>query len=246
MPTTLKSVLERSIREAGKNNVQTFFNISLTALATDMSNGSPALGHKLLLQYIALNDPKSATFNLNNYIALRNSYQNRPPIGLSILWAVGQVGWRDLHLGLKVFNDLMLPLIEMKNYSRYIVEYLLHILTKHKETAVTKEEFFLVLDTVFSKKKYPADVVQQLNKTAIELGGLLDRNKEVKSNIFVEVLLKKLSDSDNIQNQKVLCELIACCLVNDQNSFGVWSKVYAKHLSASAVLLNHLSEWFLL
>lgn len=244
MPTPLKSVLDRTIKEAGKSNVQTFFNISLTALATDMSHGSSALGHKLLLQYIALNDPKTAASNLNNYISLRNSYQNRPPIGLSILWAVGQVGWKDLHLGLKVFNDLMLPLLEMKNYSRYIVEYLFHILSKHKETAVTKEEFFLVLDTVFPKKKHPSDVAQQLNKAAIELSALLDRNKDIKSNNFVEALLKKLSDSDNNQTQKILCELLVSCLIKDQISFGVWSKVYAKNLSGSAALLNHLSELF--
>lgn len=211
-------------------------------MATDMSRNSSALGHKLLLQYIALNDPKSVAENLKNYITLRNSYQNRPPIGLSIFWAVGQVGEKDFNLGLKVFNELMLPLIEMKNYSRYVVEYLLHVLRKHKEAVVTKEEFLLLLETIFSKKKYPSDVVLQLNKAAVELSALFDRNKDVKRNIFVEILLKKLPEVDN-QNQKVLCELLANCFVKDQNSYANWSKIYAKHLVASAALLNHISKF---
>lgn len=212
-------------------------------MATDMSRGSNALGHKLLLQYIASNDPKSAAENLTNYTSLRNSYQNRPPIGLSILWAVGQVGEKDVHMGLKVFNDLMLPLIEMKNYSRFIVEYLLQILRKHKQTAVTKEEFFLLLDTIFSKRKYPSDVSQQLSKAALEIPSLFDRTKDVKSNIFIEALLKKLADVDN-QNQKILCELLANCLVKDQTSYANWNKLYTKHLIASTALLNYISKYY--
>lgn len=242
VPPPLKTIIDRAIKDAGKSNVQTFFNISLTAMATDMSRNSSALGHKLLLQYIALHDPKSAATNLNSYITLRNSYQNRPPIGLSILWAVGQVGEKDIHLGLKVFNELMLPLIEMKNYSRYIVEYLLHVLRQHKEAAITKEEFFLLFDTIFAKKKYPSDAVQQLNKAAIELSGIFDRNKDTKRNIFVEVLLKKLPEVDN-QNQKILCELLANCFVKDQNSYASWSKIYAKHLIANTALINHISKF---
>lgn len=242
----MKTIIDRAIKEAGKNNVQTFFNISLTAMATDMSRGSSALGHKLLLQYIAVNDPKSVAANLSNYITLRNSYQNRPPIGLSIFWAVGQVGEKDIHLGLKVFNDLMLPLIEMKNYSPYIVEYLLHLLRKHKLAVCTKDELLLLFDVIFSKKKYPSNVVQQLNKAAIELSALFDRAKEVKKNIFVEILLKKLPDADN-QNQKVLCELLANCF-KDQNSYANWSKIYAKNLFASTILINYFSMfccmWF--
>lgn len=211
-------------------------------MATDMSRGSPALGHKLFLQYVALNDPKSAAANLNNYPALRNSYQNRPPIGLSILWAIGQVGEKDFHLGFKVFNELMLPLIEMKNYSRYIVEYLLHILKRHKDVVVTREEFFLLLDTLLSKKKYPSDVMQQLNKTAAELPAVFDKIKDLKSTIFVEPLLKKLSDADD-QHRKVFCELLVNCIIKDKNSYITWSKIYTKNLVASAALLKYISKF---
>lgn len=97
----MKAEIEKTVKEAGKPNTLLFFDVSLTAMAIDMSKGLSALGHKIYLQCVALTDPKLILPNLNKYVALRNSYQNRPPIGLSLLWALGQVGLRDLQAGIK-------------------------------------------------------------------------------------------------------------------------------------------------
>lgn len=70
-------------------------------MSNDMSKGLSAIGHKLYLQFIAINHTNIATANLTKHCGLRNSYQNRQPIGLSILWALGQCGVKDLSAGLK-------------------------------------------------------------------------------------------------------------------------------------------------
>lgn len=70
-------------------------------MATDMSKGLSALGHKIYLQYLAMKDPKIASTNLQKHSVLRNSYQNRQNIGLSVLWALGQAGLKDFNIGLK-------------------------------------------------------------------------------------------------------------------------------------------------
>lgn len=70
-------------------------------MASDMSKDLPALGNKLFLQYIAVNEPSLVSLNINKYVTLKNSYQNRPNIGLSILWAVGHVGVKDFQCGLE-------------------------------------------------------------------------------------------------------------------------------------------------
>lgn len=101
VPSPLKSTIERTLKEAGKSNMLLFFDVALTSMAVDMSKGLPALGHKIYIQCIALTDPKLILSNLGKYVTLRNSYQNRPPIGLSILWSLGQTGVRDLQTGLK-------------------------------------------------------------------------------------------------------------------------------------------------
>lgn len=93
--------MEKAVKEAGKENVQVFYDISLQAMATDMGKGLPALGHKLFIQLLLLGDPKIVITNLSKHITLRNSYQNRQAIGLSILWAVGQAGIKDFNIGFK-------------------------------------------------------------------------------------------------------------------------------------------------
>ncbi|KAJ8935395.1 hypothetical protein NQ314_012813 [Rhamnusium bicolor] len=100
VPPGVKNIIEKSVKEAGKNNAQLYFDICLASMATDMGKGLPAVGYKFFLQYIATNEPKLVSANISKHITLRNSYQNRPNIGLSILWAVGHVGVNDLHSGL--------------------------------------------------------------------------------------------------------------------------------------------------
>lgn len=244
VPSHLKNIIERSLKEAGKPNVRTFFSVTLTSMATDMSHGSSALGHKILLQQIALSDPKSAASNLNAYVTLRNSYQNRPPIGLSILWAVGQIGAKDFKAGLAAFKELMLPLIEMKNYSKFVVEYLLGLLRKSGEVQVTKEEFLMLFDVVLSKRKgFPTDLAQQLNKAASELKGLFERC-DAKRALFVEVFLKKLTEIEQTQTRNLISELFYSCLLRDQNSFNAWAKLYSKNLQQSTLVLSYiLKNW---
>lgn len=99
--------MEDALKAANRNNVQLFFDITLTSMATDMSKNLPGLGHKLFLQYIALSEPKLIMENLNKHIVLRNSYQNRSNIGLSILWAVGQCGQKDFIIGLSSMFDII-------------------------------------------------------------------------------------------------------------------------------------------
>lgn len=101
MPATLRVTIEKAITAAGKSNAQLYFNIALTSLVTDLSKGLPTMGYRFFLQYIALNEPKLVTETLAKCVALRNSYQNRANIALSILWAVGHVGVNDLQSGLK-------------------------------------------------------------------------------------------------------------------------------------------------
>jgi hypothetical protein len=54
-----------------------------------------------MLQLLAFQNPSITVSNIQKVTALRNSYQNRQSIGLTILWALGQGGMKDLQTGLK-------------------------------------------------------------------------------------------------------------------------------------------------
>lgn len=56
---------------------------------------------QIIAQIIGQKWPQICGSNLANSAMLRNSYQNRQYIGLSLLWAVGQGGYQDLMVGLK-------------------------------------------------------------------------------------------------------------------------------------------------
>lgn len=45
--------------------------------------------------------PEFCIASIPKSVSLRNSYQNRPPIGLSLLWTLGQGGYKDFAVGLK-------------------------------------------------------------------------------------------------------------------------------------------------
>ena len=93
---------------------------------------------------------------------LRNSYQNRPNIGLALLWSVGQAGKNDLQTGVRIWLEMMLPVMSMKHYTRFVVEYLGLLLNQHR---ITK-------DTVLSKP-----VMDLQNFVTVQVYIYLDLNK---------------------------------------------------------------------
>lgn len=91
-----------------------------------------------------------------------------------------------------VFQEVMLPLIEMKNYSRYVVEYLVNIINLNSNSFITKEQYLLLLNVIFSSKKnFPAELNKQLVETASKLNVLLlEQNGDKKYHSFIEPFLK--------------------------------------------------------
>merc|ERR1719357_641291 len=136
---------------------ETFFETCVANTAHDLSKGLCVTGWKILTQLLAEANPTLVTAHINRYIELRNSYQNRPVVGLSILWSTGQAGHKSLHSGIKVWLEIMLPVISMKHYTKFVVDYLGALLATHNITTATSlnkpvmdiPNFLTVQDTVF-------------------------------------------------------------------------------------------------
>ncbi|KAF5280404.1 hypothetical protein FQR65_LT03213 [Abscondita terminalis] len=244
VPSSVKNLIEKSIKDAGKGNAQVFFDLLLTTMANDMSKNMHTVGHKLYIQYLAMMEFNFVALNLSKHVSLRTSYQNRPPIGLSILWSLGQVGLKDFHSGLKVFQEVMLPIIEMKNYSRYIVKYLISLVNRHDKVHINVNEYLLILDVIFANyKNFPNDLKQDFQKIVPKLEVmLLSNSKKEKLHAHVEVLLKKLLSSNSKVYKDEICKILIKCFIDDQNAISSWTKLYSKCLPQSAILLNYLSE----
>lgn len=216
-------------------------------MATDMSKGLPALGHKIYLQYLVSRDPKIVTLNLGKHAVLRNSYQNRQNIGLSILWVLGLAGTRDFVVGLKVFQEVMLPLLEMKNYTKFVTKYLVKVVRQHESVCLTREQYFAVSDVIFSQKKnFPGDLAKELNGLLPALRKMLfGKGSGEKFHTFVDPFLKRVQGSSNQGQREEFCRIIVSCLVEDKMGFGSWAKCYVKYLVGSACLLNFIGMFLL-
>jgi hypothetical protein len=54
-----------------------------------------------MLQLLAFQNPSITVANIQKVATLLNSYQNRQPVGLAILWALGQGGMKDTQIGFR-------------------------------------------------------------------------------------------------------------------------------------------------
>lgn len=134
-------------------------------MTDDLSKNLPITGYKIMLQLIAIEWPSVCVKSLAKNAILRNSYQNRAPIGLTLLWALGQGGYRDAAVGLCVWQNIMVPVLEMKSYTRFVVEYVHRVLTHTKsseEIVLSAEEFFSYFDALTLQRQWLAKDLQSL------------------------------------------------------------------------------------
>lgn len=161
MPAALKQLIRQTLADAGVANIQYFFDQTLTTLAVDQTKGLPTVGHKILLQLIAHDWPTICVRSLAKTAILRNSYQNRPPVGLSLLWALGQGGFRDVTTGLRVWQNVMLPVLEIKAYTRFVCEYVQRVLqrtTEEDALELSAEELFRTYDDLVVQRSIPREL----------------------------------------------------------------------------------------
>lgn len=128
----LKQAMLEFLRSVGETNLEYFFYSLLDSMATEMNSGQTVAGYKFVLQLIGQNWPAICSHNMAKTALLRNSYQNRSNICLSILWAIGQGGHQDLTEGVKVWHNLMLPNLELKSFTKFVVEHIERVLIAAK------------------------------------------------------------------------------------------------------------------
>lgn len=158
------------MNDAGVANVHYFFDQTLTSLAVDLSKNLPCVGHKIMLQLIAMQWPAICIKSLAKNAILRNSYQNRSAIGLSLLWALGQGGFKDLTVGLKVWQNIMVPVLEIRAYTKFVCDYVHRILQRSGDAGcvgLLQEDFFTIYDELTRVHNGVArDSQSQLNESA--------------------------------------------------------------------------------
>uniref|UniRef100_A0A1B0CZE3 Transmembrane protein 214 n=1 Tax=Phlebotomus papatasi TaxID=29031 RepID=A0A1B0CZE3_PHLPP len=241
IPESLKKLIHAELESAGPSNVQYFFDQSLTSLAVDLNKNLPVVGTKIILQLIALRYPVVCQSNFAKNAVLHNSYLNQSSIGLSLLWALGQGGFRDVQVGINVWQNMMVPVIEMKNYSKYVVDYIFRILQKAPENSslkLTLQEYLNLMDTLMKPRNaIPSTYRNLLPESAFMISKLYVESTKNVSNIFL-TLFKNLSS----ESPSVYHFTLVQCLKTEPNCVKLWELNHKKLHQQHTALLNYIRK----
>ncbi|XP_061845737.1 transmembrane protein 214 isoform X2 [Colius striatus] len=246
----LKSII-RSLLGKSSSVLELFFDHCIYTMLQELDKtpGESLHGYRICIQAVLMDRPKIATTNLGKYLEVLRSHQNKPVKCLTVLWALGQAGFTDLHEGLKVWLGLMLPVLGIKSLSPYAVAYLDRLLTLHPNLTkgfgmIGPKDFFPLLDFAFMpNNSLMPSLQEQLRRLYPRLKVLAFGAKpETTLHTYFPSFLSRATPTCPPSMKKELLTSMSQCLSLDPLSFSVWRQLYTKHLSQSSLLLNHLLE----
>ncbi|KAH8403314.1 hypothetical protein KR222_010331 [Zaprionus bogoriensis] len=245
----LKQAILEFLRSVGETNLEYFFYSLLDSMATEMNSGQTVAGYKFVLQLIGQHWPSICSHNMAKTALLRNSYQNRSNICLSILWAIGQGGHQSLTEGVKVWQNLMLPNLELKSFSKFVIEHIERVLNAsnarktNESLALNQQEFFASYNALNATYNNLAKELQQSLKRSASL--LLQKyiaSPVKQANIFL-TLLREISTTNKTRTEIDGC--ISCLLSpGAEDCFKLWRMNYKKQQLPSLLLLRAIdNDW---
>ncbi|XP_050834311.1 transmembrane protein 214, partial [Serinus canaria] len=246
----LRSII-RSLLAKASDFLELFFDHCIYTMLQelDKAQGESLHGYRICIQALLLYRPRIATTNLGKYLEVLRSQQSRPAKCLTVLWALGQAGFSDLHEGLKVWLGVMLPVLGIKSLSPYAVSYLDRLLMMHPNLTkgfgmIGPKDFFPLLDFAFMPNNSLSPSLQeQLRRLYPRLKVLaLGARPEAALHTYFPSFLSRATPACPPAMKEELLTSLSQCLSLDPLSFSVWRQLYTKHLAQSSLLLNHLLE----
>ncbi|XP_064267482.1 transmembrane protein 214 [Passer domesticus] len=246
----LRSII-RSLLAKASDVLELFFDHCIYTMLQelDKAQGESLHGYRICIQALLLYRPRIATTNLGKYLEVLRSQQSRPAKCLTVLWALGQAGFTDLHEGLRVWLGVMLPVLGIKSLSPYAVSYLDRLLMMHPNLTkgfgmIGPKDFFPLLDFAFMPNNSLSPSLQeQLRRLYPRLKVLaLGARPEAALHTYFPSFLSRATPACPPAMKEELLSSLSQCLSLDPLSFSVWRQLYTKHLAQSSLLLNHLLE----
>ncbi|XP_041451869.1 transmembrane protein 214 isoform X2 [Drosophila obscura] len=246
----LKKLVVEFLGSVGESNLEYFFHYLLDGMTTDLNNNQTVVvGYKFMLQLIGQAYPSICSKNFAKTALLRNCYQNRSSICLSILWAIGQGGYTSLNEGVKIWQNLMLPNLELKNYSKFVVEYIERVLnaaavrTSEDILLLNQNEFFAAYNSLNATyNNLPKELQQSLKRSASQLLQKYISSPVKHANIFL-TLFRDITTVSKPNNEIEGC--LSCLLSSGgDDCLKVWRMNYKKQQLASLLLLQAIDlDW---
>ncbi|XP_055982007.1 transmembrane protein 214 [Sorex fumeus] len=248
----LRAVI-RGLLSRAAGSLELFFDHCLFTMLQELDKtpGESLHGYRICIQAVLQDKPKIVTANLGKFLELLSSHQSRPAKCLTIMWAVGQAGFTSLPEGLRVWLGVMLPVLGIKSLSPFAIAYLDRLLLMHPNLTkgfgmIGPKDLFPLLDFAYMpNNSLTPSLQEQLCQLYPRLKVLAFGAKpEATLHTYFPSFLSRATPSCPAEMKRELVGSLTECLTVDPHSTSVWRQLYAKHLSQSSVLLEHLlASW---
>lgn len=247
----VKKFLISAVRQCPAKVQEQIFQHSINCMLNESSKGVGTYGYRMFIQLLAKEKPEFVMSKLPQYMELLKNHQNRPLRCLSILWAIGQAGFKDLCSGLKIWQEVMISSLGFRTITvaSYPVDYLETLLSSFKNhssafSAISPREYFNIFDLIHDTNiNIQVDLKKKLKSLYPKLKAIAyGNNVEKKLRYFFPSYLSRLTPNCS---QAMKTELLSClitCLGKDPHCFNLWRQMYTKHLKQSGILMKHLLE----
>lgn len=137
----------------------------------------------------------------------------------------------------------MMPLLEMKNYSKFVVQYLVQLVKRHENVTISKDNFMFLFDFCHKKHNLPNEVTQQLISLSKILKTIISKRSDSKNTSIFEPLFVKLINSTTNATKNDIINILISLLSHDSNCFNIWIQLYSKNTQQSNILLKYIRKY---
>ncbi|XP_061182202.1 transmembrane protein 214-B-like [Saccostrea echinata] len=243
-----QDVIKSVIREASAETLEHLLYHSITTMLSEMNKGNSSYGYRIFIQLLVYTKPNIALTKTQQYLELLTTHQNKLPRCLSILWCLGVCGNKDFRSGLRVWMEVMMPMLKVRPVAPYCVDYLEELFQTHTDMKklsgeMSLKEYFFLVDMIFSDQNLPKDLAKKLQTLYPKLKKIALANDKSHGlrQVFPSYLTRVTPGSSRTMKSEILPSLVDC-LASDKQCFAVWCQMYTKQLPQSSVLLNYLAQ----
>lgn len=244
MAKELKSVLQLLVKNCNNEGLQYFFHNLLQSLCEELNKSRSFVGHLIFLQQIAHHYPEVCISNLASTVILRNSYQNQPSICLSLFWALGCSGIRNTTYGLKVWYEIVSSVINVRSYTKFVLEYLTKILQESDRTPdleISLSEYRAIVDLLMSCDKMKSKDLQKMKVSCLRM--LTDKFiRSLDSNqvepVFLSLLTYCKQDPDLFVR-----EVVECIKIHPEECLAIWWLHFHSYSRQNIFIFSYLGEF---
>lgn len=210
--------------ECTSPTLQLFHEFCIESITKNMGKLMlPTAGFLMAVQILAESNPDIGFSNVQRFVDARTSWKSRNQICLSLMWMSLQSIRNDTRNGLRLWYDVIYPLIGIKPYTDYsitILESCIKSIEKSrsfKDVQMSSRLFFELFDFILGVQGLSKMNNERLRNLLQSLEHIvIEQNKDKPDVLFVTLLTRLNQKASVVQKEEVLSFVKQCVKATPQ------------------------------